>query len=117
MMSDPTIIDYVARDDSQNKLVLIIHEDRPWEDADTMQQQLKNKIDTYFSFIMDPAFSREYPGTQPSDVVITLLCSEPPGTENLKFFHYVMEVLAQDHIGFNFILHPPAAPGPSGMIH
>jgi len=47
MMSDPSVIDYVAKDEVHNKLVLIIQEDRPWADVRTMHRQLRAKIDTY----------------------------------------------------------------------
>jgi hypothetical protein len=117
MMSDRTIIDYIARDEANNKLVLIIKEDRPWEDVQTMHQQLKAKIDTYFGYVMDPGFSREYPGTSPSDVVITLFCTQQPGPESLQFFHYVRQVLAQDRIVFNHVVGPPASFGGSAMLH
>lgn len=117
MMSDNTVIDYVARDEASNKLVLIIKEDRPWNDVRLMHSQLKAKIDTYFAHIMDPAFSREYPETKPSDVVITLFCTKPPGPESLQFFHYVRQVLAQDKVGFNHIVHSPPSPGQSGILH
>jgi len=117
MMSDPSVIDYVARDDANNKLVLIIQEDRPWDDVRTMHRQLKAKIDTYFGYIMDPAFAREYPGTRPADVVITLFCRHRPGPESLQFFQYVRQVLAQDRIGFNYIVHTPGTMGGSGRIH
>jgi hypothetical protein len=107
MMSDLNIIDYVAMDKLSDKLVLIIKEDRPWDDAQTMHNQLKAKIDTYYQYIMDPSFTREYPGKRPSDVVITLFCLQPPGPQNLQFFQYVRQVLAQDKIDFNFLQKPP----------
>jgi hypothetical protein len=117
MMSDNSIIDYVAKDEANNKLVMIIKEDRPWTDVKTMHSQLKAKIDTYFSYIMDPSFEREYPGTKASDVVITLFCLQKPGAESLQFFQYVREVLAQDKVGFSFIVHSPTMSGGSGMLH
>lgn len=117
MMSDNTVIDYVARDEANNKLVLIIKEDRPWEDVRTMHGQLKAKIDTYFGYIMDPDFPREYPETDPSDVVITLFCTQQPGPESLQFFRYVKQVLAQDRIDFTYIVQAPTLFGGSGMTH
>lgn len=117
MMSDSSVIDYVARDETHNKLVLIIQEDRPWDDVRTMHRQLRAKIDTYYGYIMDPVFGREYPGTKPDDVVITLVCTKNPGPESMQFFQYVRQVLAQDRIGFNYIAHSPPPLGGSGMVH
>lgn len=116
-MSDPSVIDYVARDETHNKLVLIIQEDRPWDDVRTMHRQLRAKIDTYYGYIMDPVFDREYPGTKPENVVITLFCTKNPGPESLQFFQYVRQVLAQDKISFNYIAHSPPPLGGSGMVH
>ncbi|MDX1764172.1 MAG: DUF6572 domain-containing protein [bacterium] len=110
MMSDATTIDYVARDDASGKLVLIIKEDRPWDDIRTMHRQLKSKIDTYYQYIMDPDFGREYSGTTPRDVVITLLCLCAPGPQSIQFFQYVRAVLAEDEIGFNYLEKPGTAP-------
>ena len=117
MMSDKSIIDYVAKDEANDKLVLIIKEERPWSDVRTMHNQLKAKIDTYFAYIMDPSLEREYPGTKPSDVVITLFCMQQPGPESLQYFQYVRQVLAQDNVDFNYIVHTPNFSGGSGMIH
>ncbi len=116
-MSDPSIIDYLARDETRNKLVLIISEDRPWQDTRTMHRQLKAKIDSYYGYIMDPAFAKEYPGTRPSDVVITLFCKNQPTPESLQFFQYVQQTLAQDQIVFNHVVHSHPPPDGSSMIH
>ncbi len=116
MMSDPSIIDYVARDEANNKLVLIIKETRPWQDVRTMHAQLKAKIDSYYGYIMDSAFAREYPGTDPGSVVITLFTTTQPGPESLQFFQYVRQVLAQDRIGFNYIVHTAPFPGGPAML-
>jgi hypothetical protein len=116
MMSDPSIIDYVAKDEANNKLVLIIKETRPWQDVRTMHAQLKAKIDSYYGYIMDSAFAREYPGTDPSGVVITLFTTTRPGPESLQFFQHVRQVLAQDRIGFDYIVHNSPFPGGSAML-
>jgi hypothetical protein len=118
MMSDTSVIDYVAKDDANNKLVLIIQENRPWTDVRTMHRQLKAKVDTYYGYIMDPAFSKDYPETSAEDVVITLFCTQQPGPESLQFFQYVRQVVAQDKIGFNYLIQTPDTPfGGSGLVH
>ncbi len=115
-MSDPSIIDYVARDEANDKLVLIIKETRPWQDLQTMHAQLKAKIDSYYGYIMDSELAREYPGTEPSNVVITLFTTTQPGPESLQFFQYVRHVLAQDSIGFDYIVHTESFPGGTSIL-
>ena len=114
MMSDATTIDYIAKDEANGKLVLLIKEDRPWDDIPAMHRQLKSKIDTYYQYIMDPAFAREYPGTGARDIVITLICLSPPGPQSIQFFQYVRDVLAQDQIGFQYLEKPGVQPGGGG---
>ena len=106
MMDDPNTIDYLAHDQLRSKYVLIIREDRAWNRPGEMHAQLKAKIDTYFQYIMDGGVAQEYPGTRSQDCAITLLCRQQPGPESLAFFEYVRQVLAQDRIEFNYILHP-----------
>ena len=106
MMSDPTTIDYVAANEAKRRLVLIIQEDRPWDDDQMMSNQLQMKVDTYIGYVMDPSFQREYPGVMPEDVDIMLFSFHPPGPKSLIFFDTVRQVLAQYKITFSHAVNP-----------
>ena len=110
MMSDPTTIDYVAANEAKHRLVLIIQEDRPWDDYPTMHDQLRMKVDTYIGYVMDPSFQREYPGVMPEDVDMMLFCFHPPGPKSLIFFDTVRQVLAQYKMTFSHAVNPMNRP-------
>lgn len=110
MMADPTTIDYVAASEAKHRLVLIIQEDRPWDDYETMHNQLRMKVDTYIGYVMDPLFKREYPDMEPKNVDIMLFCFQPPGPRSLIFFDYVRRIVAQYQLTFSHAVNPMNRP-------
>lgn len=110
MMADPTKIDYVASNDAKHRLVLIIQEDRPWDEFEAMHNQLKMKVDTYIGYVMDPSFKREYSDMNPENVDIMLFCLHPPGPKSLIFFDYVRQIVGQYKLTFNHVVNPMYRP-------
>lgn len=100
MMSDPTTVDRATIDRETGKVVLIIQEDRPWNDPETMHRELRSKVKRYVRYIRSDEFASEY-GREPGETLIRLVCSDPPDDATMDFLGRVRYELGKLGIGFD----------------
>ncbi len=119
MMSEPTTVDGITRDELTGKIVLLIEENRPWHEHALMHQQLSAKVRNYVRYIRSSDFAAEY-GERPADTIVRLVNTVPPGENSLDFFARVSWELAKHRIAFEHQIGEdgipeeiaPAAPEP-----
>ncbi len=99
MMSEPTTVDGITRDELTGKVVLLIEENRPWLEHELMHQQLSAKVRNYVRFIRSSDFAAEH-GERPEDTIVRLVNTVPPGEGSLEFFGRVSWELAKHRIAF-----------------
>lgn len=99
MMSEPTTVDGITRDELTGKIVLLIEENRPWHEQALMHQQLSAKVRNYVRYIRSSDFAAEH-GERPSDTIVRLVNTVPPGENSLAFFGRVSWELSKHHIAF-----------------
>lgn len=104
MMSDPDTVDGITVDEVTGRLVLLIEEDRPWADPNTMHRELSAKVRHYVRHIKSAEFAEEH-GRTPKDTCVRLVYAENPGQDSLDFFERVGYELKKHDIAFE---HEPA---------
>ena len=75
-------------------------EDRPWgADAD-QELQLREKINTYASYVFDGSLTENYPELSGRHVIFELVCPEPPSGNYAGIIAHGAERLAAYGIEF-----------------
>ena len=79
-LEDKSTIDIMTKSLEGLENGLELHIVDSGEVTDEMQRyrMLVEKVGTYLGFIMSAEFARDYPTTRPVDVVIRVLCKQPP---------------------------------------
>jgi hypothetical protein len=90
---EPTVIDLVTHDPSQDEYKLIMIEERPWSDAPEQLAQLSDKINNYAMFVLDEGLLRAYPETAGHPVCLQLDCATPPTAEVQNLINLASERL------------------------
>jgi len=98
-IAQTNVVDIVARDASGRFLVIMV-EDRVWGAEDAQAAQLKEKMNTYATFIMDGSLARRYPETAGQPVDIQLNCPETPTGEFATILGHTATQLQKLGIGF-----------------
>ena len=99
MMSDPKSVDGETVDEVTGRLVLLIDEDRAWEDTDLMHRELATKVRHYVRHIKSDEFAAEH-GRDVKDTCVRLIYSETPDADSLEFFKRVGYELKKHGVTF-----------------
>lgn len=111
MMSDPASVDGTTVDELTGRLVLLIEENRAWDETDLMHRQLTAKIKHYVRYIRSPRFAVEH-GRKPQDAIVRLVTAHYPGDESQRFFERVSYELSKNGISFEHQVGPDGIPVP-----
>lgn len=97
---NPRIVDLITPDPEAGEVVLKILEDRPWgADPDQLQQH-EDKLNAYFSYVLDGFLVQHYPQYEGMPVRIQLECVEEPSGEPLDFLEAATLFSARHDIRF-----------------
>jgi hypothetical protein len=115
----PGVLDALAHDTREDKLVLAMYERRPWTHGEPQLLQLQEKLNAYLSFILDGELESAFPQLADRRVEIQLRVAAEPSPEAWDLIRRVREQLAFQNIAFEvFALDegeiPEAPAGPSG---
>lgn len=84
-VENPRIIDLIQPDRERGEVVLKILEPRPWG-ADARQlHQLEDKLNSYFSYVLDGFLAEQYPQYEGTPVCLRLECAEEPTEQERDF--------------------------------
>jgi hypothetical protein len=99
MMSDASSIDSTTVDELTGKLVLLIQEDRSWDEAGLMHRQLAAKVKNYVRYIRSPEFNAEH-SQKPDNTIVRLVTEAQPPPVSLEFFTRVSYELSKHGLIF-----------------
>lgn len=78
-VENPTIVDLVTTDGDRREVVLVMLEPRPWLGSRQQLLQLEDKLDSYFTYVLDGHLVQQYPQYADHSVRLQLDCIEEPG--------------------------------------
>lgn len=95
------IIDFLAYRSQSGEVLLKMFEVRPWGTSEEQMFQLQEKLNAYFSFILDGEMADTYPQFKQKPVRITLECATPPEGQVLQFLQTVYDQASLQGISFD----------------
>jgi hypothetical protein len=96
---DPEVIDLVAQDADGRYLAVMI-EDRPWGADPEQPAQLREKFNSYYTFIALGGYVERVPEAAGREVTVQLRCSASPGGEIADLLADTERRLRDHGIGF-----------------
>lgn len=104
-MKEPGVIDIIATDPKSGKFLLVMTEDRPWNDR-AMLDAFIAKVETYIGYAISDQFKNAYPLKRTTDIVIKLDCAYPPNDPMKECFAEIRSTLEELGIGFEYEVFP-----------
>ncbi|MEM7481860.1 MAG: DUF6572 domain-containing protein [Acidobacteriota bacterium] len=104
-VQNPRIVDLIGLDHELGEVMLSILEGRPWESADpdavkNQLQQLEDKLNSYFDYVLDGHLGQQYPDYAGLPVGIRLDCADEPGEPQAPFLEAAGRFAASRGIRF-----------------
>jgi hypothetical protein len=101
-VENPRIVDLIAPDRGTGQVVLRMLEPRPWGSDPQQLHQLEDKLNSYFSYVLDGFLARDYPQYEGRPVRIELACraAAVPGSEEEAFLRAVERFCARNGLTF-----------------
>jgi hypothetical protein len=100
---DTDVIDLVAQDGDGRFLAVMI-EDRPWGSDPEQLTQLREKFNSYFTFIALGGYVEQVPRAAGRPITIQLRCGAPPEGEIAALLAETERLLVSQGIGFELKL-------------
>ncbi len=96
----PHIIDLYMMDPETERVVLVMHERRPWTGSDEQIFQLQEKMNAYMSFALDGEMTDESPELADLPLRIELRCVGEPDERTLHYLTLIHDQLALHEVEF-----------------
>ena len=109
-VDNPNTIDFVGHNPQTDIVTLGMVEEREWDGSEQRRLELEEKIQNYFSFIVDGQFAKTYPTYANKPMEMKLSCETSPDIETGRFIETVKARLAEYNIGF--VIAPLKRVGP-----
>lgn len=103
-VDNPNTIDFVGHNPQSDIVTLGMVEEREWDGSEQRLVELEEKIQNYFSFIVDGQFAKTYPAYAEKPVEMRLYCETLPDLDTGRFIETVKAKLADHNIGFAIAL-------------
>lgn len=112
------VIDLIADDSKTGEVVLIMLEQRPWEDGSEERLfQLQEKLNTYLSFALDGEMAESYPQFNGRKLRVQLDCVGMPGSDVVQFLSMVREQIGFQGINLEVRVMGESGCGPGCGCH
>lgn len=99
-VENPRIVDLIAPDRERGEVVLKILEPRPWGAEPRQLHQLEDKLNSYFSYVLDGFLVQQYPQYEDMPVCIRLECAQEPTDQERDFLLAARGFSARHQIRF-----------------
>ncbi len=106
-VENPRVVDGIRPDPATDEVVLTILEQRPWGSVAQQLQQLEDKLNSYFGYVLDGFLARDYPQYAGKPVCIELACPEPPGPREQGFMTALRNYAQGENIRFVVVTGAP----------
>jgi hypothetical protein len=91
------VVDLVAFFPDSNEVVLVIIEERQWDESRERLLELQKKIHNYVGFALDGQLVKEYPDFSNKPVRVELRCAQPPSEKIMQFINDIGNRLSNRH--------------------
>jgi hypothetical protein len=98
------VIDFFAHDTKSDEVLLVMFEQRPWDDSDLQLFQVQEKFNAYVSFLLDGEMADVHPELTGKKARIELRCAEMPGGRALDLLNAIHDQLALQEIRVEVIV-------------
>ncbi len=103
-MANPAVIDLFAVDEKKGAVLLVMNEERAWDDSDLRLHELQEKFNAYVSFLLDGEMLGEHPELAGKRARIELRCAQMPDERALELLGLIHDQLALQEIGMEVIV-------------
>ncbi len=99
-LENPAIIDLITLDQERNEVVLVMLERRPWGLGQVQREQLNDKLNSYFTYVIDGHLLDQYPQYLGKSVRLQLDCVEEPEAEERGMLRAATRVAQENGLSF-----------------
>lgn len=103
-VANPSIIDMFGLDPSTGQVLLVMKEDRLWDDSDVRLHELQEKFNAYVSFLLDGEMIADHPELSGKRARIELHCAEMPDDRAIELLGMIHDQLALQEIGMEVVV-------------
>ncbi len=103
-VANAAVIDLFALDEKTDEVLLVMHEDRPWEGSELRLHELQEKLNAYVSFLLDGEMIAAHPELTGKKARIELHCAGMPDAQSVTLLELVHEQLALQEIGMEVVV-------------
>jgi hypothetical protein len=97
-VANPAVIDLFALDSVSDEVLLVMNEERPWDDSDERLHEVQEKFNAYVSFVLDGEMLSEHPELAGKTTRIQLRCADMPGERGVELLGRIHDQLALQEI-------------------
>ena len=110
-IANAAVIDLFAIDEKTGEVLLVMNEERPWDNSDLRLHELQEKFNAYVSFLLDGEMLAEHPDLAGKRARIELRSKAMPDERAIELLGLIHDQLALQEIGMEVVV---AEAGESG---
>jgi len=95
-VENPAIVDLITSDPESGEAVLVMLEERPWDLGQRQLEELNDKLNAYFAYVLDGHFEEQYPRYLGQPVRIQLDTLHEPSGEARAMLRYANQIASQE---------------------
>jgi len=99
-VKNPKVVDLITLEKKSDRVILTMVEDRPWGESEEQLQQLEEKFNNYFDYIMEGWMYQQYPEYAGKRCCIRVEGQHPPDAKQQRFFDVMKRFCAENEIDF-----------------
>jgi hypothetical protein len=103
-VANAAVIDLFAVDQNSGDVLLVMKENRPWDDSDERLHQLQEKFNAYASFLLDGEMLAAHPELAGRKARIELHSATMPGERAIELLGLIHEQLALQEIAMEVVV-------------
>jgi len=116
-VANPAVIDLFALDQKADQVLLVMNEERPWEDTDLRLHEVQEKFNAYVSFLLDGEMDAAHPELAGKRARIELRCVDIPGERGIELLGRIHEQLALQEIAMEVLVADAGGCGAGCACH
>jgi hypothetical protein len=98
------LVDMVAHDPKNDRIVLVMNEPGPWDDSDERLIQLQERFNAYVSFLLDGELAEAHPEFVGKPARIEMRCAQMPSARALDLLGLIHDQLAFQEIEMEVVI-------------
>lgn len=103
-VENAAVIDLFALDRKTGEVLLVMHEDRPWDGSELRLHELQEKFNAYVSFLLDGEMLAAHPELGGKKARIELRCATMPDEQAIVLLGLIHDQLALQEIGMEVVV-------------